>query len=249
MPRMGRLESPKIIIVAGPNGAGKTSFAREFLPFEAGCPAFVNADLIAAGLSPFAPEKAAIQAGRLMLLAIAGHVARRGSFAIETTLAGLGYARQIPLWRSLGYRVELYFLALPSADAAVARVAERVRQGGHSIPEPTIRRRFAAGRRLFGRIYQNLVDRWVLYDNSGDLPLLLDWGGEMDSRPGAKEPQPNFGDLPPDDQLRGSYDAIRRAARRAREIARQTETDLIVVRDGRVVRVNPRESVPSHSHS
>jgi predicted ABC-type ATPase len=124
----------KIIIIAGPNGAGKTTFAREFLPQEAGCPVFVNADLIAAGLSPFAPERAAIQAGRLMLEAIAQHVAQRESFAFETTLSGRGYARQIPQWQQLGYHVKLFFLSLPSADMAVQRVAERVRQGGHDIP-------------------------------------------------------------------------------------------------------------------
>lgn len=169
---------PKIIIVAGPNGAGKTTFAREFLPQEAGCPVFVNADLIAAGLSPFEPERAAIQAGRLMLQAIAGHVARRESFAFETTLSGVGYARQIPQWRRMGYWVELFFLSLPTADMAVQRVAERVRQGGHDIPESTIRRRFDAGKRLFTTTYQPLVDQWVLYDSAGDEPALLDWSGK-----------------------------------------------------------------------
>ena len=166
---------PKIIIIAGPNGAGKTTFAREFLPQEAGCPVFVNADLIAAGLSPFAPERAAIQAGRLTLDAIAQHVARRESFAFETTLSGKAYARQIPQWRQLGYRVELFFLSLPSAETAVQRVAERVRQGGHDIPDATIRRRFDAGKRLFVEVYQFLVDQWILYDNAGDEPLLMDW--------------------------------------------------------------------------
>ncbi|TSA06829.1 MAG: Zeta toxin family protein [Comamonadaceae bacterium] len=168
----------KIIIIAGPNGAGKTTFAREFLPHEAGCPVFVNADLIAAGLSPFAPERAAIQAGRLMLDAIAQHVARLESFAFETTLSGRAYARQIPQWRQLGYRVELFFLSLTSADIAVQRVAERVRQGGHDIPEATIRRRFDAGKQLFFDVYRTLVDQWVLYDNSGDEPLLMDWSGK-----------------------------------------------------------------------
>ena len=172
------MTSPKIIIIAGPNGAGKTTFAREFLPQEAGCPIFVNADLIAAGLSPFAPERAAIQAGRLMLKAIAQHVARRESFAFETTLSGVGYARQIPQWRQLGYRLELFFLSLPSADMAVQRVAERVRQGGHDIPEATIRRRFVSGKRLFTDVYQPLVDDWILYDNSGDLPVLMEWSGK-----------------------------------------------------------------------
>ena len=166
---------PKIIIIAGLNGAGKTTFAQEFLPQEAGCPVFVNADLIAAGLSPFAPERAAIQAGRLTLQAIAQHVARRESFAFETTLSGKTYARQIPQWRQLGYHVELFFLSLPSAETAVQRVAERVRQGGHDIPEATIRRRFDAGKRMFFDVYQPLVDQWVLYDNAGDEPILTDW--------------------------------------------------------------------------
>lgn len=169
---------PKIIIIAGPNGAGKTTFAQEFLPQEAGCPVFVNADLIAAGLSPFAPERAAIQAGRLTLQAIAQHVARRESFAFETTLSGKAYARQIPQWRQLGYHVELFFLSLPSVDMAVQRVAERVRQGGHDIPETTIRRRFVSGRRMFADVYQPLVDKWVLYDNAGDEPVLMDRSGK-----------------------------------------------------------------------
>lgn len=172
------MTQPKIIIVAGPNGAGQTTFAREFLPQEAGCPVFVNADLIAAGLSPFEPERAAIQAGRLMLQAIAQHLAKRESFAFETTLSGLAYARQIPQWRQSGYGVDLFFLSLPSADVAVQRVAERVRQGGHDIPEATIRRRFDAGKRLFATVYQPLVDQWVLYDAAGDEPALMDWSGK-----------------------------------------------------------------------
>ena len=169
------MTKPRVIIIAGPNGAGKTTFAREFLPQEAGCPIFVNADLIAAGLSPFDPERAAIQAGRLTLQAIAQHVARGESFAFETTLSGRAYARQIPQWRALGYRVELFFLSLPSADMAVQRVAERVRQGGHNIPEATIRRRFEAGWRLLTEVVQPLVDQWVLFDNAGEEPVLMDW--------------------------------------------------------------------------
>lgn len=166
----------RIIIIAGPNGAGKTTFAREFLPKEAGCPQFVNADLIAAGLSPFAPETAAIKAGRLMLQALEDYAARGESFAFETTLAGLGYARHIPLWQAAGYHVALFFLALPTAELAIARVAQRVRQGGHSIPEAVIRRRFAAGRANFERVYRDLVDAWALYENVGDTPVLIDWG-------------------------------------------------------------------------
>jgi predicted ABC-type ATPase len=173
------VSQPKIIIIAGPNGAGKTTFAREFLPYEADCPVFVNADLIAAGLSPFAPERAAMQAGRLMLQAIAHHLTQRENFAFETTLSGKSYAHQIPQWRRAGYRVELFFLRLLSADMAVQRVAERVRQGGHHIPEDTIRRRFDAGLQLLRAVYQPLVDQWAVYDNSGDEPQLVDWSDKL----------------------------------------------------------------------
>jgi predicted ABC-type ATPase len=170
------MNRPKIIIIAGPNGAGKTTFAREFLPNEAQCVHFVNADLIAAGLSPFDPEVAAIQAGRLMLRQITVHAEKRQSFAFETTLSGLAYARHIPEWQALGYWVELFFLALPSTDMAVARVAERVKQGGHNVPDRVIRRRFISGQRHFDQVYRPLVDAWALYDNSDPLPILLDAG-------------------------------------------------------------------------
>lgn len=168
--------SKKILIIAGPNGAGKTTFARSFLPEEAQCPRFINADLIAAGLSPFAPEAAAIKAGRLMLNEIDEAVAHGESFAFETTLAGIGYRQRIQLWRQFGYRVSLFFLRLPHAENAIARVAMRVRQGGHDIPEDVIRRRFEAGLRNFETVYKPEVDTWALYDNAGDEPILLEWG-------------------------------------------------------------------------
>ena len=166
----------KIIIIAGPNGAGKTTFARSFLPAEAQCPRFINADLIAAGLSPFAPEAAAIKAGRLMLAEIDDAVARGESFAFETTPAGIGHLRRIPQWRDLGYHVKLFFLGLPDAETAIARVAMRVRQGGHDIPEAVIRRRFAAGLRNLDGAYKSHVSTWAVYDNAGEQPRLLDWG-------------------------------------------------------------------------
>jgi predicted ABC-type ATPase len=168
------VRAKRILIIAGPNGAGKTTFATEFLPNEADCPLFVNADLIAAGLSPFAPEVAAVKAGRLMLQRILELAGSGESFAFETTLSGLVYSRRIPRWRAAGYRVTLSFLSLPSPEVAIARVAERVRQGGHDVPEPTIRRRFASGWRNFEGIYRQIVSAWSLYDNSGPTPLLLD---------------------------------------------------------------------------
>lgn len=166
---------PRVIIIAGPNGAGKTTFAREYLPTEASCPVFVNADLIAAGIAPFAPEGAAIQAGRLMLHELARHFAARVSFAFETTLSGRSYLRSITAWRAAGYEVKLIFLQLHSAEEAIARVALRVQQGGHRIPDEVIRRRFIAGRQNFERWYAPAVNSWVVYDNSGDEAVPILW--------------------------------------------------------------------------
>ena len=117
------MPAKKIVIIAGPNGAGKTTFAREFLPNEAECSVFINADLIAAGLSPFEPERAAIKAGKLMLTSIKGAVNLQHSFAFETTLSGRSYLQHISDWRLQGYRVKLIFLELPSVDIALSRVA------------------------------------------------------------------------------------------------------------------------------
>ena len=166
----------KIVIIAGPNGAGKTTFAREFLPNEASCPVFVNADLIAAGIAPFQPESVAFRAGRLMLQEIARHTSEGRSFAFETTLSGLTYARMVDQWRKDGYVVKLIFLSLSSADEAVARVAMRVRQGGHNIPADTIRRRFDAGLFHLRETYRSRVNFWQLFDNSGEVPRLLEEG-------------------------------------------------------------------------
>jgi predicted ABC-type ATPase len=123
----------RIIIIAGPNGAGKTTFAREYLLKEANCPDFINVDLIAAGLSPFDPDRAAIQAGRIMLSEIERRVRKGDSFAFETTLSGRVYARLIPQWRMAQYHVRLIFLSLPTPDTAIARVKTRVAQGGHNV--------------------------------------------------------------------------------------------------------------------
>ena len=167
----------RIIIIAGPNGAGKTTFARDYLLREAHCPDFINVDLLAAGLSPFYPDRAAIQAGRLMLSEIQRRVRKRESFAFETTLSGHGYARMIPEWRRAGYKVKLIFLGLPAPEMAVARVATRVAQGGHNVSSTVVRRRFDAGLRNFQNIYVHLVDQWEWYDNSGTTPQLISAGG------------------------------------------------------------------------
>lgn len=166
----------KVVIIAGPNGAGKTTFAREFLPSEAGLPLFVNADLIAAGLSPFDPDAAAFRAGRMMLAEIDRHAAAGRSFAFETTLSGHTYTRRIDAWRTKGFTVELIFLSLTLPEEAIARVAMRVLQGGHNVAPDVIRRRFASGMRNFLDDYRRRVDFWQWFDNSGPRPLLLDEG-------------------------------------------------------------------------
>lgn len=168
-------QDKKIIIFAGPNGAGKTTFAKEFLPLEASCKIFINADLIAAGIAPFAPETAAIAAGRLMLQLIEKHAAAGDSFAFETTLSGRSYARMLPKWRDAGYRIELFFLYLPNAQFAIERVAQRVRQGGHNIPSDVVERRFASGLSYFEQIYKPLVDTWTLIDSSQSPYKMIDW--------------------------------------------------------------------------
>jgi len=166
----------KIVIIAGPNGSGKTTFAREYLPTEIGCPVFVNADLIAAGLEPFRPELAMIRAGRLMLKEIHEHFRRGESFSFETTLSGLAYSRLVPLWRRHGYNVKLIFLTLPNVQFAIERVAVRVKQGGHFVPADVVRRRFISGQRNFRLIYRRIVSAWAVYDNSREVPELIEEG-------------------------------------------------------------------------
>ena len=148
----------QILILAGPNGAGKTTFAGEFLVTEANCPTFLNADIIAAELSPQHPEQVAMRAARFMLQRIREQVTEGEGFAFETTLANRSYAHSIREWQAAGYHVALWFLVLPSAEAAIARVAQRVLQGGHNIPEEVVRRRFVTGRANFDNIYRGLVD-------------------------------------------------------------------------------------------
>jgi predicted ABC-type ATPase len=163
----------RIIIIAGPNGAGKTTFAREYLMKEAYCTDFI----IAAGLSPFDPDRAAIQAGRIMLSEMQRRIRKRERFAFETTLSGNIYARMIPGWRKAGYRVRLVFLALPDAEMAISRVAIRVTQGGHNVSSAVIRRRFDSGLRNFQNVYMQLADKWEWYDNSDKIPQLISEAG------------------------------------------------------------------------
>lgn len=165
--------SPNLYLIAGSNGSGKTTFAREFLPQFVHCREFLNADLMAAGISPFDPETAALRAGRLLLERIKELTAARKEFGFETTLAGKSYVIMLRRMKEQGYRVHCYFLWLPSVEMAIARVAHRVSQGGHNIPEPVTRRRFTQGIRNFLTLYRPLFDSWILYNNSMVPPQII----------------------------------------------------------------------------
>ena len=165
--------SPDLYIIAGPNGAGKTTFAREFLPNYAECKNFINADLIAQGVAPFSPEAVAFHAGRLMLEEI-NHCVKRGEdFGFETTLSGRSYLGLIRRLKKLGYRVHFFFLLVPTVDLALTRVRERVREGGHDIPETVVRRRFGRSMQNFLAHYRQLGDSWIVFDNSGASPTIV----------------------------------------------------------------------------
>ena len=165
---------PRCIVIAGPNGAGKTTFAREYLPKVAGVIQFVNADLIAQGLAPLDPGGATMAAGRLLVKEVTRLAAARMDFAFESTLSGLSYAGHLAAWKKEGYRVEIACLRLRSPQLALRRIAARVRQGGHAVPRADVLRRFARGWDHFVRIYRPLADEWAVYDNSGEVPKLLD---------------------------------------------------------------------------
>lgn len=168
------MKTPRCIVIAGPNGAGKTTFAREYLPKDAGVIHFVNADLIAAGLSPLRPELAALSGGRLLLAELGRLAKARADFAFETTLSGLNYVGRLQQWKAAGYGIEMIFLRLRSPLLALRRVAARVKQGGHNVPQADVLRRFARGWRNFETAYKPLADAWAVYDNSGDKPVLLE---------------------------------------------------------------------------
>jgi len=159
-------KNPHVIVIAGPNGAGKSTTAPMLLKGTLGVTEFVNADVIAQGLSAFQPESAAFHAGRVMLERLHFLAKERVDFAFETTLASRSFAPWIAKLKQSGYTFHLVFLWLPSADFAVARVAERVRMGGHDVPEETIRRRYNKGIENFFQLYRPLSDTWRMYNNS-----------------------------------------------------------------------------------
>lgn len=168
---------PSLIIIAGPNGAGKTTFASEYLSEEERSYEFVNADEIARRLAAVGTQaQSEVLAARMMLRRVEELVSAGADFVIETTLASLTYGRKIPGWRARGYHVTLIYLRLPSVDASIARVRKRVAMGGHSIPEPAIRRRFAKSLTYLETIYKPIVDVCYVYESrEGDFVLLELW--------------------------------------------------------------------------
>jgi len=165
--------SPNVYIIAGPNGAGKTTFAREFLPKYADCRNFINADLIAQGMSPFSPESAAIRAGRLMLGEIELSMRRRVDFGFETTLSGRSHLGVMRRLKERTYQVHIFYLWVPSVELALARIRDRVLRGGHDVPEAIVRRRFERSIANFLVLYRLLADSWNLYDNKAATPEIL----------------------------------------------------------------------------
>jgi predicted ABC-type ATPase len=170
---VSKKHSPSLYVIAGPNGAGKTTFAKEFLPHYAKCENFVNADLIAQGLSPFSPAAAGFKAGRLLLKQIHEFAERRADFAFETTLAGKTYVSLLQRLKQRGYVTHLFFLWIPSVDLALVRIKDRVAQGGHDVSVTDVRRRFGRSVANFFKVYRLLLDSWTLFDNSTTRPSLI----------------------------------------------------------------------------
>ena len=176
----------RIIIIAGPNGAGKSTFAAEYLAREGAGRPFVNGDDIAARLRPEDPAAVALEAARIALRQVREYVVSGTDFAVETTLSGRAYATRIRRWQARGFRVGIIYLRLPSANFALERVAQRVEEGGHNIPEPVVRRRFARSWTNFRELYRRVADEWLVYDNSVRPPVLLEESGQWQ---GVREPR------------------------------------------------------------
>lgn len=164
------MPKPRIYIIAGSNGAGKTTFATQFLPRYAGTVDFINADMIAKGLSPFEVERVATAAGRIALKRFDELADGNRSFAIETTLSGRAYALRLRDLKARGYELHLLFLWIPSPALAIRRIRHRVRLGGHNVPPAVVRRRYARSLQNLIEVYWPMADYAQIIDNSGITP-------------------------------------------------------------------------------
>ena len=251
---------PNLVVIAGPNGAGKSTAAPLLIGKRLGIAEFVNADVIAAGLSAFAPEAVAIQAGRIMLGRLDELAAAGSYFAFETTLASRHFARWIAaLRRDRGYRFHLAFLWIPNAEMAVRRVAGRVRHGGHSVPPDVIRRRYESGLRNLFELYLPIAAPWEMHENTSRLPQLIamkEHGApahvgnptlweSIQKRMGTKEAEtkyqsgaePRFAGIPISEVMEIFSQAGREAFARHKALG----IPVVIWRDGRVVEVPPEE--------
>ena len=174
------MKHKNVYIIAGPNGSGKTTFARKFLPGYARCSNFVNADLIALGLSPFSPEIAAMKAGRIVLEQIRAFSDKGVDFGFETTLSRKAYVNLLKDLKAKGYQLHLFFLWIPDARLALARIKDRVAEGGHNVPADDVRRRFRRSIENFLVLYRPLLDSWMLFNNTSGTPNLIAKGGNGD---------------------------------------------------------------------
>ena len=167
------MNNKNVYIIAGPNGSGKTTFANKFFPDYAVCRNFVNADLIAQGLSPFSPRVFAIKAGRIVLEQINEFAESGVDFGFETTLSGKSYANILKKLKVREYKLHLFFLWIPNSQLAIARIKERTLRGGHDVPSKDVRRRFTRSMVNLFRLYQPLLDSWMIFNNSGIIPVII----------------------------------------------------------------------------
>ena len=251
---------PDVIVIAGPNGAGKSTAAPLLIGKRLDIAEFVNADVIAAGLSAFSPETVAVEAGRIMLKRVRQLADEGKNFAFETTLASRSFAPWIArLRRERGYRFHLFYLWLPNADMAVSRVFTRVRHGGHSVPQENIRRRYERGLMNFFQLYAPIADSWEMHDNGsppprpialrdGDGPIRIGdpalWGKVQEGlRVKEKEAGYDTGIEPrvagiPINEVMEIFD---RAGREAFARHKALGIPVVIWRDGHVVEVPPEE--------
>jgi predicted ABC-type ATPase len=251
---------PDLVVIAGPNGAGKSTAAPLLIGGRLRVAEFVNADVIAAGLSAFSPESVAVQAGRLMLKRLDELAGAGADFAFETTLASRSFAPWIgKLRREQGYRFHLIYLWLPDAEESVRRVARRVKLGGHSVPPDVIRRRYGRGLSNFLSLYRPIADSWSLYDNSSDARLVAvrEVGGPevvldvevwhmIEKVSKAREEERAYVTSGKAGGIMGVpieeiTAALHEAARDARRRHKAFGVPLVIWRDGKVVEVPPEE--------
>jgi predicted ABC-type ATPase len=178
---------PSLYVIAGPNGAGKTTFIKRFAPRELALLDFINADEIARGLAPLAPQRELLEAGRLVVARFRRFVDERRDFCRETTLSGRTWRKHFEAARHAGYHVRLDFLLLPSVEDSIRRVADRVEQGGHDVPVEDLQRRFKVCVQNLFNVYRPVIDRWSLYDNGQHAPILLAYGDARELTVVAKE--------------------------------------------------------------